>query len=271
MSAWSGKVVAVTGGSEGLGKAIAEGFASRGASVVILARNKQKNQAAANELSSADAEVVAIECDVTQDESVAGAIDSIVARFGRIDAWVNNVGKSTRADVTQADVEDYRELLEINFLSVVRCSRMVFEHLHQSSGYLINIGSLAGRTAWPLVAPYSTSKHAVAAFTDQFRLETAGRIHVLHVCTGPVIRPEDPGQQIDRYEHLSEGLPGEAARPGAGAPVKGIPAATVATRIIRACEKRQAELIIPWRARLLFVASRLSTRLGDWLIRRTIK
>ena len=271
MSAWNEKVVVVTGGSEGLGKAISAGYARHGATVVSLARNLERNRAAAEELPSGVGKVIAMEADVTSDESIEAAVGEISRQFGRIDVWVNNVGKSTRADITLAGPDVYRDLMEVNFFSVVRCSRLAFSHLENSGGHLVNIGSLAGRTAWPLVAPYSTSKHAVAAFTDQFRIETAGRIHVLHVCTGPVVRPEDPDQKIDRYEEINIELPDQATRPGAGAPVKGIPADQLAVRIIRACERRKAELIIPWRARLLFILSRVSTRLGDWLIRRTIK
>ncbi len=271
MSKWAGKVVVVTGGSDGLGAAIVGAFANERAHVVILARNSQRNSDVVHDFTARGKLVTAIETDVTSDGSVNRAVEQIISERGQIDVWVNNVGKSTRAGVFDATVEDYAELMELNFYTAVRCSRAVMSELEDSGGHLVNIGSLAGRTAWPLVAPYSTSKHALSVFTDQLRLEAPRGVHVLLVSPGPVIRNDDPLQQHDRYEHLSEGLPAGATRPGAGAPVKGIRPEDVAQKILRACESRKRELIIPWHARLLFIASRISTRLGDWLIRRSRK
>ena len=116
--------------------------------------------------------VTAMTADVTLDDSVQAVVEQIVDQFGRIDVWVNNVGKSTRADVMQTGVAEYRTFMEINFLSAVRCWNACQDELVKSSGHLVNIGSLASKTGWPLMSPYSTSKHAALSF---FAATTTGR------------------------------------------------------------------------------------------------
>ena len=255
-------MVVVTGGSEGLGLAIVNQFSDSGATVVSVARNQAKNEAAMS-----DTNTQAFQGDVTDDESVKNVVARIIAEFGRIDVWVNNVGKSTRANVMEVNVDEYRDFMEMNFYSAVRCWNACKSHLESSSGSLVNIGSLASKTGWPLMAPYSTSKHALSAFSHQLRLEAPKNIHVLHFCPGPIQR-SDSGR---RYDELSEGLSEQAKTAGAGAPVKRLPPDKVAKAIVVACEKRKGEVVMPWKARILFAVSQLSTSLGDKLLRRSVK
>lgn len=267
MSNWKDKVVVVTGGSDGLGLEIVRIFATHHAPVISLARNPERNNSIAQSLTEQGLNVTAMTADVTRDESVHAVVEEIVSRFGRIDVWVNNVGKSTRADVMQVGVAEYRTFLEINFLAAVRCWNACQEELIKSSGNLINIGSLASKTAWPLMSPYSTSKHALAAFSQQLRLEGPSNVNVLHVCPGPIKRNRDE----NRYAAESEGLGQRAKLAGAGAAIKGIEPAVIAQKIVRGCELRKGELVIPWSARLLFAISQLSATVGDGLLKRFIK
>jgi len=257
-------VVVVTGGSSGLGRAIAAEFAGVGARVICLARDEQKLTQTVNELSQSGAAVSGVVADVTDGLSVAAAVEEIKNRHGQIDVWINNVGRSLRISLADARIEDFQELMEINFLSAVRCSLAALPELDRTSGHLVNIGSLASKTGWPLVAPYSASKHALAAYHHQLRLEGPRSIHYLFVCPGP-IRRTDGGT---RYADQASMLPEEAAKPGAGVKLKGIPPEEIAVRIREACEKRSADLVMPGKARIAFALAQLSPRLGDYLLKR---
>ncbi len=247
-----------------MGKAITTAFAQAGATVVMLARNEQRLRVAAGELNQLGHRVISIVADVTDDNSIQNAVSQIDSEFGRLDVWVNNVGKSTRASVTDCPLERYDELMQLNFYSAVRCTTLALPFLVQSSGSLINIGSLASRTAWPWMAPYAVSKHALAAYTHQLRLEGPENVNFLHVLPGPIKRA-DAG---DRYNDQAAGMSSSARKPGAGAKVKGIDPQVLAKKIVRSEQRRQTELVVPPSSRILFAIAQLSPVAGDWLLKR---
>ncbi|MFK7767072.1 MAG: SDR family NAD(P)-dependent oxidoreductase [Mariniblastus sp.] len=266
MSIWNNKIVVVTGGSSGLGRSIGNAFAIAGATTVLVARDRTQLDAAVAEAGSnqnLDCQVA----DVTNEASVITAIDEIVSRHGRIDVWVNNVGKSTRAKFEDCGVEDFEKLIDINFYSAVRCTKAVLKHLVDSSGQVVNIGSLAAKTGWPNVAPYSVSKHALAAYSHQMRIEGPDNVNCLFVCTGPIQRLDS----ATRYDQQAKGLDEVAKQPGAGVKLKGIPPELLASRIVRSCERRKKDLVMPFSARILFAIAQLSPRIGDFLLRRASK
>jgi NAD(P)-dependent dehydrogenase (short-subunit alcohol dehydrogenase family) len=262
---WKDKVVVVTGGSSGLGVAIVEAFAQRGATVVSIARNEANLQAVVENLIAQGLSVDFELADVTDDESVRGCIDRIVTKRQHIDVWVNNVGQSTRASFADVDVEVYRQFMEVNFLSAVRCTQFVMPHLEVTSGSIVNIGSLAAKTGWRHVAPYVTSKHALAGFAHQLRLEGPDNVHSMFVCPGP-IRRNDAGQ---RYASESEALDNAANKPGGGVNLKGIRPEKLASAIVRGIEKRKPEIVMPGKTRILFSILQLWPRLGDWILNRS--
>ena len=215
MSQWEKKVVVVTGGSDGLGLAIVEAFGRLGANVVSLARNQERNEAIASRLNESSLQVTAIQADMTDLPQVENAVRQIEERYGRIDVWVNNVGMSTRANVATTTVDDYADFMRVNFYSSVNGWQASRTCLEKSSGALVNIGSLASKTGWPLMAPYSASKHALAAFTHQLRLEGPEKVAFIHVCPGPIKRKDSSPRYVDEHSDL----PKEARTAGAGARV----------------------------------------------------
>lgn len=264
MTFWNGKVAIVAGGSAGLGKAVAGALARGGAQVVIAARDGPRLAAAAEELAGSG-EVSGTATDCTDGQQVDELVRTTVERFDRLDAVVNCVGQSSRARVLDVSAEQYRQSLEVNFLSAVHCARAAAEHLIDSQGHLINIGSLAAKTASPHMALYSPGKFALAAYTQQLRLELGPRgLHVLLVCPGPIKR----GDGEARYAEQSKDLSASAAKPGGGARLKGLAPGWLAGKILQACERRKAELIVPAKARWLFAIAALSPSLGDWLLKR---
>ena len=263
MSHWQNKIIAITGGSNGLGLEMATHFAAAGAQVVIIARDQQRLTTVCQNSPNLHPVVA----DILQTEQVAAAVASIVQQHGQIDVWINNVGKSTRADLLTCDIDAYQSMMEINFYSAVRCSTAVLPYLAKTSGSLVNIGSLASKTGWRNMSPYSASKHALAAFSHQVRLEGPSNVHCLSVYPGP-IRREDAGQ---RYAEESSGLDKSAAQPGAGVKLKGICPKQLAAKIDRSIQRRKKELIVPSHTRLLFSLLQLSPSLGDWILKKSAK
>jgi short-subunit dehydrogenase len=133
---------------------------------------------------------------------------------------------------------------------------------------LVNVGSLASKVAPPYMGAYPASKFALAAYTQQLRLELGNRgLHVLLVCPGPIAR-EDAGQ---RYFAAAKDIPAEALKPGVGAKLKLIDPNGLAVQIFKACERRQPELVVPGKAKLLFALAQLWPALGDRYLRRSLK
>lgn len=274
MSYWSQKVVIVTGASGGLGYSIAEAYARAGANVVVAARTPAtldasvvKMQAAvgAGGSNSGGGVVIGVACDVTRDDDVERLVAQAVERFGRIDAFVNNAGLSMRKAVLDTTVDDFLDMLDLNLLAVVRCTRAVASHLIASRGHLVNIGSLAGKAASRYLGAYPASKFAVTAYTQQLRLELSETgLHVLLVCPGPIARDDDRVRSPDELAKLPE----SARKPGGGVKVSRIRPEVLAAKILVACERRQGELIVPWKARVLFTLMQTSPRVADWLIRK---
>jgi NAD(P)-dependent dehydrogenase (short-subunit alcohol dehydrogenase family) len=266
MDYWRNKTVLVTGGSSGLGRVIADAFAAAGAKLVIAGLEPEAVRRATGEMQSAGGDVLGIPADITRQEDVDRMIAQTLERFGRLDVLVNNAGRSMRGKVLDTTPEQFRDLLELNLIALVRCTRAAAAHLLKQRGHVVNIGSLAAKSASRWVGAYPASKFAVAAYSQQLRLELGPQgLHVLLVCPGPIQRKN---ARLYPLEGL-EGVPESARAPGAGIRIKDIPPDRLARAILRACERRKPELVMPGMARILFVLSQLSPSLGDWLVRWT--
>ena len=280
MSYWQNKVAIVTGGSSGLGLTIAKKLYASGSTVVLAARDADRLKIAAREVRGAATELtigpvkgsgieqrgaIGISCDITRDEQVASLIGSTLDRFGQLDVLVNCAGKSGRGKVLDTTPEQFQEMWELNFLALVRCTRAAAPHLLKSRGHLVNIGSLASKSASKYLGAYPATKFAVAAYTQQLRLELEPEgLHVLLVCPGPLKR-DDAGQ---RYADQTANLPEGASQPGGGVKLGGIDPERLARKILSACERRKKELVMPCKSKVLFAMSQLSPSLGDWVVNR---
>jgi uncharacterized protein len=263
MPYWTDKVALITGGSKGLGRAIAQAFVQAGAHVIITARDQEQLAATAKCLSTTDRTCGWLPADITQPDEVQALIAQALQMHGRLDVLVNCAGKSDRGLAAEVPLARFRDLLELNFLSAVSVTQAVLPHLVKTRGHVVHIGSLAAKVASRHLGAYPASKFPLAAFSQQLRLELGPQgLHSLLVCPGP-IRRDDAGT---RYDDAAASLPASARRPGGGVKLKGIDPAWLARRIVIACERREVELVVPFRAKLLFAVAQLSPSLGDWIV-----
>ena len=170
-----GRVALVTGGTKGLGKAMAEGLAEAGANVAILSRNA--NQAAEVAQSIADAtgkKVKGYSCDVTVPEQVDALVASVLAEFGQVDILINNAGINTRGAIDELTLEQFLEVQNINVNGPWLLCRALAGHFKERRyGRVINIGSTLSIIALADRTPYATSKGAILQMTRALALEWA--------------------------------------------------------------------------------------------------
>jgi uncharacterized protein len=265
MSYWLNKVALITGGSSGLGRIIAEAFAQAGARVVIAALEGDPLKRTVGDMQSNGHDVLGVQANITRQDDVDRLFAETLQRFGRLDVLVNNAGRSMRGKLMDTTPEQIRDLMELNLIALVRCTRAAVPHLLEHHGHVVNIGSLASKSAARWVGAYPTTKFAVAAYTQQLRLELGPEgLHVLLVCPGPIQR-KNP--RLYPLEGLHD-LPERARHPGAGIKITAIAPQKLAQEILRACQHRRAELVMPASAKLLFAIAQLWPSLADWIVLR---
>ncbi len=165
------QVIVITGASSGIGLATALAAAHAGASVVLAARSLKTLEDIAGQIVSTGGEAIAVCADVAIRADIDKVVDAAIAKYGRIDTWVNDAGVSIYGRLDEVADEDSRQLFETNFWGVVNGSLAALPHLKAQGGALINLGSEASEESIPLQAMYSASKHAVKGFTDGLRAE----------------------------------------------------------------------------------------------------
>lgn len=167
----SEQVIVITGASSGIGLATALAAAKQGAKLVLAARSTGTLNDVAQSIQAQGGEAIAVTADVGDPEQVAHVASEALARFGRIDTWVNDAGVSIYGKLEEVSLEDSRRLFDTNFWGVVYGSLAALPHLKKQGGALINIGSEVSDAYVPLQGMYSASKHAVKGFTDSLRVE----------------------------------------------------------------------------------------------------
>ena len=159
----NGKVAIVTGGNGGIGLGMARGLAGAGARVVVAARNREKSAAARDELGAG---ALAIEVDVTREDSVAALVRSTVEQCGRIDILVNNAGINIRKAPEVLTLAEWREVLETNLTSAYLCSHAAYPEMKKAgAGKIVNIGSMLSIFGAGFAPAYAASKGGIVQFT----------------------------------------------------------------------------------------------------------
>lgn len=184
------RVAIVTGGSKGLGLAMAAGMASAGAKIVIVNRNEEEGQAAATELATTyNTEAIACKADVTDPEQVAAMVRTAMDTFGRIDVLVNNAGINIRGAIDELSYEEFKKVMDVNVNGIWLASKAVIPHMKAAGwGRIINLASTLGLVGLANRTPYTSSKGAVVQMTRALGLELAPyNICVNAICPGPFL------------------------------------------------------------------------------------
>ncbi len=182
------KVVLITGGAGGIGKAIARSFAQEGACVVIADFKEDKAKLAVQDIESRGGNALALNMDVTDSNAVNASFKRVVERYGTVHILINNAGGDDRIEpFIESKEENWDKLIALNLKGTIICSRAVLDVMvAQKFGKIINMGSIAGRTGSSGEALYSAAKGGVIAFTKALAQEVAQyKINVNCVCPGP--------------------------------------------------------------------------------------
>ena len=234
------QVVVITGASSGIGKRLAIDLAARGAVVAGCGRSIDRLRDTLKEVRRASPSSAMIGCDVSDPEQVQGMIAKIVADLGKIDVLVNNAGVGMRKPFLQTDLKTIEEIIRVNYLGAVYCTKAVLPHmLARQTGHIVNISSAAGLIGTVNMAAYCASKFAMNGWSESLyhELKPLG-IHVSIVCPGPVA--------TDFSRTFRDSAP--KSPPGMI-----VAAETVAHAAIKVIENKRFEVVLPrW---LAFMAS----------------
>lgn len=179
------KVVIITGGSSGIGKAMASHFGQKGSRILITGRKKEELDAAVAELSNQGIEIIGYQGDVSLKEDNDRMAELAITKFGEIDVLINNAGISMRALFQDLDLAVIRKVMDINFFGAVNATQSCLPHLIKSKGTIVGISSIAGYRGLPGRTGYSSSKFALNGFLEALRTELINTgVHVLTACPG---------------------------------------------------------------------------------------
>jgi NAD(P)-dependent dehydrogenase (short-subunit alcohol dehydrogenase family) len=174
MKRFEKKVVVITGGANGIGKACALRFAQEGAYVACLDVTDELNRAAAAECQELGVEAIALHCDVTDPENIKAVIAGVMEKWGRIDVLVASAGIYTGSPLAEVSRTQWQRTIDINLTGAFLTNQAVVPiMMEQRSGSIINISSMAGKTSWPASAEYSASKSGVIGLTRSVSMELA--------------------------------------------------------------------------------------------------
>lgn len=257
------KVVIITGGSSGIGKALAQELGRQGARVVITGRREKELFDAANELQQEGIQVLAIVSDVSVQVQTYEVVQQTLEKFGRVDILINNAGLTMRSMFEDADVDaTIRRLMDVNFMGTVYMTQAALPHIKRTKGSIVGISSIAGYRGLPVRTGYSASKFALNGFLEALRSELLPQgVHVLTAC---------PGFTASNIRFSALDAHGQAAGSTVRDEGKMMSSEEVAHRIAQAIARRKRTLILTSEGILTVWLNKLFPRLTDWLVIREL-
>lgn len=263
-----GRVVAITGGSRGLGLLLAEEFGRRGARVAIAARDAEALDRAAHRLRTLGIDVHATACDLGQRDAAEAFIDGVVRAFGRLDVLVNNAGVIQVAPMQDLRVEEIDEAMRSNFWSTVYTTLRALPHLtaEGSGARIVNVVSIGGRVAVPHLLGYNASKFAQMGFSEGIQAELsrlgARGVRVTTVIPGPMRTGSIYNAEFGGSPQREFGWFGLLS----SIPLATIDARRAARRIVNAAREGRSEVKLGLTAHALSLAHGLAPRLTVGLL-----
>jgi NAD(P)-dependent dehydrogenase (short-subunit alcohol dehydrogenase family) len=261
MNCLKDKVVLITGGSSGIGRATALRLGTYGARLALAARTTATLSAVAGEVKARGAEVLTVPADVTDADQCRSMIDATVGRFGRLDVVVCSAGVSMRASFAASDLAVMEGVIRTNFLGALYTTYHAVPHVTRTRGSLVAVSSLTGKRGVPSYAAYGAAKAAVQGLYDSLRLELApAGVHVGVVSPGFVDTP-----LRDRVL----GPDGKTWEQPPKPPFRVWPVEKCVDRIVGVILRRRREALLPGFVRpLLALDEAVGGWLGDWFLGR---
>jgi short-subunit dehydrogenase len=202
------QVVVITGASSGIGLVTAQLAAARGAKVMLVARNEASLKEAVEGITQVGGDAAYAVADVSDIDAVRAAAATAIARFGRIDTWVNNAGTAIYGKLVNTPLDEHQQLFQTNYFGAVHGALTAVDHMRESGGAIITVGSIAGDLPSPILSAYSASKHAVKGFVQALRMELLADELPIAVT---LIKPA--GIDTPIAQHAANHVDGEAALP----------------------------------------------------------
>jgi short-subunit dehydrogenase len=250
-----GAVAVITGGSRGLGLALALELARQGAKLHLIARNVAELEMAAKKIRRHGAEVSVWPCDLRDEKMTAAVTESIGAEAGRLDLLINNAGTILVGPWETLDTRDFADAMALHFWAPFHTVRAAHPYLTKSRGQVVNIVSIGGRVAVPHLASYTASKFALAGLSSAMQAELAG--------SGIGVTTVFPGL-MRTGSHVNARFKGDVDREftlfsfAATTPLTAINAQRAARQIIAAARRRTPTLTISWQAQMLTIVQALA-------------
>ena len=244
-----GMVTLITGGSRGLGLALAREFVRHGCRLALCARDAAELAAARQDLEARGADVFTVTCDVGDPGQVERMVAQVLEHYGRIDTLVNNAGEITVAPLEALELEDFEQAMRVMFWGTVYPTMTLLPHFRsQAGGRIVNITSIGGKVAVPHLLPYGCAKFAAVGFSEGLRTELAGSgVRVITIAPG----------LMRTGSHLNAQFKGAPEREavwfslGASLPGVSMSAERAARQIVAAVRRNRAEKILSAPANLL--------------------
>jgi NAD(P)-dependent dehydrogenase (short-subunit alcohol dehydrogenase family) len=244
-----GAVVLITGGSRGLGLALAREFASEGCRLAICARDTEELRSARRDLEQRGVEVLTVECDVRDQAAVDGMVARVLQQYGRVDVLVNNAGELQIGPLESMRIPDFEQAMNVMFWGTMYPTMALLPHFRlRRAGRIVNITSIGGKVAMPHLLPYTCAKFAAVGFSEGLRAELKDSgIQVITIApglmrTGSYLNAEVKGDHDAEAAWFSLG----AALPGVS-----MGASRAARQIVDATRRGRAEKILTTQANLL--------------------
>jgi hypothetical protein len=253
-----GKVILITGASSGFGEDAARLFAKEGCKVVLAARRLEKLQQMAADIQSEGGEAIAIPVDVNQSAEIEVMVQTVLDLYERIDILFNNAGFGAVDWFEELDPERHiKTLVSVNLTGTMLVTRAVLpDMLERGSGHIINMASVAGLIASPLITTYSASKYGVRAFTDSLRREVAPLgIKVSGIYPGPA--------ETEFGTHLKKNRTREALNRLVDLRMT---SSYVAHRVVDVAKHPRRSLVIPWWFSIITTFDTLFPIVVDWIL-----
>ena len=258
MSFYTNKVVVVTGGSDGIGRALIDALILAGARVATCGRKYEKLYSLQIEYTNVMLHTMV--CDVSNEDDCRRFIESTIDTFGTIDILINNAGISMRSLFDSADTNVIRKIMDINFMGAVYCTKYALPYIIKQRGTLVGISSTAGYRGLPGRSGYSASKFALQGWLESLRVELQDDgVHVMWV---------SPGFTTSNIRNAALNSKGEGQGESPMDESKMMSAADCARYILHAIEKRKRVLILTFTGKFTVFLNKFFPSLADKLMHR---